>query len=210
MKIVDKTGTLMKALIDSLKILALGLIFSCVGCTYSIVHTPLTATSPARDGQVTLIVPPETAQKVQKEKVGINVDAWEFHIGNAITSIVPQVLRQQFGEIVLTDKDNSSSRKESFPRFQVRFLSFDADFGLTVFSEHTVTLECEVIYSSSKASNPEKRVIKVNGSSSGADRATTWGGLIISPLATFGMNEAFSIALTDSVVKLAQSMLAMQ
>jgi hypothetical protein len=181
----------------------LSLVFM-TGCTHTIRHVPGDFSSQGTTGEVYLVMTPAISQKVVEQKIGISVDKWRFEVGAAVSDLLPKALRTEYAKVGLVSSvvtNGASGRgKVEAPRLSINSINLDLNAGTTVFSSHEVTLTMEVEYLDGKGKTVFAKKIVSTGSESGTDRLATWGGFLLTPMFTQGMNEALDVAVTNSVL----------
>jgi hypothetical protein len=187
------------------------LVFLTTACTHVIKHAQFPSNSTGNTGEIKLFIPPETAQKVIDKKFGINADVWKFEIGQSILDILPKALNKEYSKInILLKKPDLSDLKitdKKSDSLVVKFQNLELDLGMTVFNEHKVTLFANIEYIDKNGNAIFNHEFKSIGLSSGSSQSKTWAGLVFAPMAVSGMNNAIEVAVTNSIIQLADDLL---
>lgn len=179
-------------------IFSISLLVLLVGCTHTIAHKPLQNTLPAstNDLSAIIVVPPESKAFTATHS-NLSGDKWIFEVGHALVDIVPQVFRNHYGSVLLTDTVPPSFVPTAKKHLVVlKINSFKPDIGWTVFSKHDGALTVSV---ESKGKKTITEEVTGAGSDSGGNYAKTFGGLLLPSVGISGYNEAMSVMISNAV-----------
>ena len=181
-----------------LKLCVLSVIVSLCACTHSISHKPINNTLPAaqNDRSVLIVVPPESRGFTETHS-NLSGDKWVFHVGTALVDIAPQVFRNHYGSVAVTDsipKRFTASAKNQLVILKIE--AFKPDIGWTVFSRHDGTLTLSV---EARGKSTVNQTVTGSGSESGGRYGKTYGALILPTVGISGYNEAMSVMISNAV-----------
>lgn len=181
-----------------LKLCVLSVIVALCSCTHSISHKPIANSLPAaqNDRSVLVVIPPETRAFTETYS-NLSGDKWVFHVGNALADIAPQVFRNQYGTVSITDSvPNKFTPSTKNQLVIMRIQSFKPDIGWTVFSRHDGTLTLSV---EARGSSTVNQTVTGAGSDSSGSYGKTYGALLLPTVGITGYNEAMSVMISNAV-----------
>jgi hypothetical protein len=181
-----------------LKLSLLSVVVSLCACTHSISHKPISNSLPAAQNErsILIVVPPETRAFTETHS-NLSGDKWVFHVGNALVDIAPQVFRNQYGTVSVTDSIPSSFSPSTKNQLVVlKIQSFKPDIGWTVFSRHDGTLTLSV---EARGKSTVNQTVTGSGSDSGGSYAKTYGALLLPTVGISGYNEAMAVMISNTV-----------
>jgi hypothetical protein len=167
-------------------------------CTHSISHKPINNSLPAaqNDKSVLLVIPPESRAFTETHS-NLSGDKWVFHVGSALADIAPQVFRNQYGIVSLTDSippKFTPSDKNQLVVLKIQ--SFKPDIGWTVFSRHDGVLTLSV---EARGKTTTNKIVTGSGSDSSGSYGKTYGALLLPTVGVSGYNEAMAVMISNAV-----------
>ena len=184
--------------ISILKSASLFILLFTVGCTTSISHKPLPNTLPTAQNQksILIVIPPETKQFTESYG-NLSGDKWIFEVGHALADIAPQVFRNQYGSVLVSDAIPSGFKPSALNQVvTLKIVSFKTDIGWTVFSTHDGTLTLSV---EAQGKSTVNQTVSASGSDSGGSYLKTYGALLLPTTGINGYNEAMAVMITNAV-----------
>jgi len=181
-----------------LKSYALLLVISLGACTHSISHKPIASSLPTaqNDRSLLIVVSPETRAFTETYS-NLSGDKWIFNVGGALVDIAPQVFRNQYGSVSVTDSIPSNFTPSAKNQLVVmKIQSFKPDIGWTVFSRHDGTLTLSV---EARGKTTVNQTVSGSGSDAGGNYAKTYAALLLPTVGISGYNEAMSVMITNAV-----------
>jgi hypothetical protein len=168
------------------------------GCTHTITHKAINNTLPsARNDRSALIVVPPESRNFTESYSNMSGDKWIFNVGAALVDIAPQVFRNQYGNVSITDQVPTNFTPSSKNQLIIlKIQSFKADIGWTVFSRHdgTLTLSVDV-----QGKNNLSQTVTGSGSDSGGNYGKTYSALLLPTVGISGYNEAMAVMISNAV-----------
>ena len=186
----------MKHLFTKLSCIFISLL--ATGCTHFINHKPIQNTlPPAQNNRTILIVVPPESRTFTERYSNMSGDKWIFDVGSALVDIAPQVFRNQYGNVLITDRVPSDFKASANNQLvTLRIQSFKTDIGWTIFSRHDGTLTLSV---EARGRTNLNQTVSGSGSDSGSSYGKTYGALLLPTVGISGYNEAMAVMISNAV-----------